>query len=123
MRGDGGRDNLIGRVGNDDLDGGGGRDILAGGTGDDTLSGGRGNDDLSGASGADVFHFDRGDGRDIIRDFDPDMDLISIGVGADGMADLRISQNGGNAMISFADVQITVMNENAKGLDEDIFIF
>ena len=123
MRGDGGRDHLLGRTGNDDLDGGGGKDVLASGSGNDTISGGRGADDLTSGSGADVFHFETGDGSDIIRDFERDEDLISIGSGATGFSHLDISQSGKNAIINFADVKITLFGEAAKSLGESDFIF
>jgi len=56
-----GADHLYGDSGNDTLNGENGNDVLAGGTGNDLLNGGYGND---------VYLFSRGDGMDIISDFD-----------------------------------------------------
>lgn len=48
--------------------------VLRGGVGNDTLTGREGNDTLVGGAGADRFVFaTRGDGRDTITDFDPDL--------------------------------------------------
>ena len=57
LNGDDGADYLLGQAGNDIINGGNGNDVITGGTGDDTLNGGRGND---------VYHFNRGDGHDVI---------------------------------------------------------
>ncbi|MDZ7920676.1 calcium-binding protein [Rhodoferax sp.] len=70
-----GEDDLFGGAGNDTLNGGADVDYLMGGAGDDTihggagndvLSGGIGNDWLNGGLGDDVYHFNRGDGQDIV---------------------------------------------------------
>lgn len=59
-----------------------GNDILDGRKGHDQLDGGSGNDILIGGKGSDTFIFDEGDGRDVIRDFDPvaagGQDLIAV---------------------------------------------
>lgn len=52
------------------LYGKGGNDKLLSGAGDDTLYGGLGNDSLYGSVGNDTYHFTRGDGADLIIDFD-----------------------------------------------------
>ncbi|SEW09656.1 serralysin [Cognatiyoonia koreensis] len=69
LRGNGGDDRLFGRSGDDTLEGGSGRDYLDGGVGDDILNGG---------SGRDTFHFDVGDGQDVIADFQNNADTIEI---------------------------------------------
>ena len=94
LDGRGGRDVLLGRAGDDDLRGGdgndvlkgaGGRDVLSGGRGsdrlvggggDDVLNGGAGRDVLIGGRGRDAFVFSEVRGRDVIRDFDPDRDVV-----------------------------------------------
>ena len=76
LNGGGGRDKLKGSGGNDVLNGDGGRDKLKGGGGDDVLNGGRGNDNLVGGNGADTFVFNSG--RDTIRDFKDDVDVIIV---------------------------------------------
>ncbi|MEB8388759.1 calcium-binding protein [Rhodobacteraceae bacterium KMM 6894] len=83
----GGDDKLHGRAGDDILDGGAGNDSLYGASGSDTMKGGDGNDYLDGGSGtgtdylyggsgADEFHFDRGEGYDVIKDFEDDIDTL-----------------------------------------------
>ena len=64
--------------GHDYLTGGAGLDNLSGGSGDDTLEGGAGWDVLTGGSGADRFVFHRGDGPDVITDFQQGVDKISL---------------------------------------------
>ncbi|MCU7806252.1 MAG: hypothetical protein KZQ73_00035 [Candidatus Thiodiazotropha sp. (ex Semelilucina semeliformis)] len=92
--GGGGADTLIGGTGSDELDGGLGYDQLLGGAGDDVLGGasgsqdalggvwdevqgltlgnnyigGLGNDTLRGTRNADTYHFNLGDGQDVIVD-------------------------------------------------------
>ena len=80
---------LLGQEGNDTLRGGLGSDSLIGGEGDDTLieeaigaqaqvvslesntfQGGKGNDRLEGWTAADTYIFNRGDGQDVINDYD-----------------------------------------------------
>lgn len=70
LRAQGGNDTLEGKTGDDMLVGGSGDDILLGGLGRDRLEGGPGNDTLTGGAGIDTFVFRKGDGRDVIRDFD-----------------------------------------------------
>jgi serralysin len=85
LRGDGGNDTVRGGNGNDTLYGGDGADSLFGDAGHDTLwgdggndylSGGAGNDLMIGGSGADRFVFTGG--RDVIRDFQDNVDTILI---------------------------------------------
>lgn len=77
-----GRDTLLGGDGDDELQGDAGPDVLSGGTGadqlmgdtgDDVLKGGSGPDFLSGDGGSDTYEFDRGDGADVISNYDPHM--------------------------------------------------
>ncbi len=87
LYGQNGDDTLEGGEGNDTLYGGQGSDHLVGGAGDDvlradddydgydnggadTLEGGPGADGLYGFSGNDVYVYARGDGRDVIYDYD-----------------------------------------------------
>ena len=67
--------------GHDFLTGGAWIDVLNGGTGNDTLEGGRGLDILTGGVGADHFVFNRGDGPDLITDFQQGFDKIVLGDG------------------------------------------
>ena len=77
---EGGNDNdiLKGGEGDDDLDGGAGNDILQGGEGADVLEGGLGDDVLLGGEDEDIFVFSAGDGRDVLRDFEPGIDTITL---------------------------------------------
>lgn len=70
LLGFGGDDALAGKAGNDVLEGGAGNDSLDGGSGDDTLQGGAGDDLLNGGAGSDTYVFERGFGRDTIRQYD-----------------------------------------------------
>ncbi|WP_291295600.1 S8 family serine peptidase [Elioraea sp.] len=51
------------------IDAGAGDDRVTGTSGADTIRGGTGNDSLAGGAGRDVFVFRRGDGQDVITDF------------------------------------------------------
>lgn len=132
IEGNGGRDIIAGGGGKDDLDGGGGRDMVSGnggrntvkgGGGNDTLVGGKGNDVLTGGGGRDTFQFTRGDGRDTITDFDQLCDKIEIIDGADSFDDLMITQAGDDVRIKFANVVITVENDQAENFTAADFIF
>jgi Ca2+-binding RTX toxin-like protein len=67
-----------GGAGADYLLGGAGLDALIGGAGSDTLEGGRGFDVLTGGEGADLFIFNRGDGPDVVMDFQQGVDKIAL---------------------------------------------
>jgi hypothetical protein len=86
--GKGGNDTLSGGAGNDRVDGGGGRDLLSGGIGDDLMIGG---------TGIDTFLFRGGDGHDIIADFTPGQDVITLHLTA--FAALRIRAVNGDTLI------------------------
>ncbi|TNC95241.1 MAG: hypothetical protein FD121_1427 [Gallionellaceae bacterium] len=68
LYGTGGNDTLSGTNLTDRMVGGAGDDVLNGGAGDDVLEGGAGNDTLIGGSGNDTYHFNLGDGADVIVD-------------------------------------------------------
>ncbi|RAK09477.1 hypothetical protein ATI53_106714 [Salipiger aestuarii] len=71
-----GDDSLYGADGDDLLVGNGGDDVIFGGPGLDIIGGG--SDRITGGTGADEFHFDAGTGSDIVMDFTPDQDEISL---------------------------------------------
>ena len=73
--------NLTGNALANRLSGGAGDDRIYGLDGPDRLSGGRGDDLLYGGMGGDVFQFGRGDGQDVIGDFDWDDDILRFGPG------------------------------------------
>ncbi|GAA6179077.1 hypothetical protein NBRC116594_05150 [Shimia sp. NS0008-38b] len=80
VSGNQGDDTLLGGEGNDELRGGDDNDTLNGGKGSDTLKGGAGRDTLTGWNGSDTFAFEGEDmiDGDIITDFEPGRDVISL---------------------------------------------
>lgn len=102
LRGGAGHDILYGGLGRDSLFGDKGNDELYGGAGRDQLNGGLGNDLLAGGAGADTFIFLKGEGNDVIRDFNAAQgDRISLGgqtytvtSNDDGFALLHLSGGG-----------------------------
>jgi|GEM_PF-1183709 len=73
-----GDDVLYSGAGDDEAFGGSGNDFIEGGAGDDTLRGNSGDDTIFGGSGADLFVFNRGDGNDVVLDFDILNDVLRI---------------------------------------------
>ncbi|MBO9479277.1 type I secretion protein [Shimia sp. R11_0] len=95
LSGNQGNDTLLGNEGNDDLRGGDDNDTLNGGQGADTLRGGANLDTLTGWSGSDTFAFELDDmaSGDIITDFEPGRDVISLEYDdIQSMDDLQISE-------------------------------
>jgi Ca2+-binding RTX toxin-like protein len=123
LRGGTGQDYIQGDAGNDKLFGGSGKDVLWGGSQSDRLNGGRGDDELAGGAGRDTFVFSKGGGHDTILDFEPSKDMIEIGRGASNFRQLDIVQDGNDAHISFANVEITVFNTDADDIGRGHFIF
>ena len=78
IRGFAGNDVLRGLNGNDNLLGGKGQDTIDGGNGSDLIVGGRDEDILRGGTGKDTFVFYSPDAPDIIRDFNPNDDVIRL---------------------------------------------
>ncbi len=119
-----GNDTLRGGRGDDVLQGGRGNDKLYGGRGDDILEGGSGSDFLKGHQGADQFIFNTDDeGHDRIADFDDTIDLIVLN-GLESFENLTITQDGNDAVISWAgDSDITLTNFASTLLDADDFMF
>ncbi|WP_341735212.1 CHRD domain-containing protein [Microcoleus sp. CAWBG640] len=71
-------DSLLGGKGNDILNGDLGNDVLLGDLGDDVLTGGAGNDTLTGGNGGDIFVISKGEGFDLITDFQNGVDFIQL---------------------------------------------
>ncbi|MBE1292970.1 MAG: type I secretion protein [Rhodobacteraceae bacterium] len=95
LSGNQGADTLLGKEGNDLLRGGDDNDTMNGGQGNDTLKGGSGRDTLTGYNGADTFAFELEDmmDGDIITDFEPGKDVISLDYDdITSIDDLTISQ-------------------------------
>ena len=87
------------------------------------MNGGTGADQLTGGAGRDVFEFKTGDGRDLISDFTHGMDKIAILEGARDFDDLTLSQSGANVQIAFANVRITVEDQDRGDFSEGDFLF
>lgn len=102
IHGGAGHDSLFGGAGNDTLFGNKGNDQIYGGAGRDQINGGIGNDLLSGGAGADTFFFLKGEGKDVIRDFDAaegdrirlDGQTYTVTSSGDGFALLQLSGGG-----------------------------
>jgi endonuclease YncB( thermonuclease family) len=135
----GGEDRLSGRGGDDKLYGGNNNDILLGGSGSDKLFGGADNDfldggggsgidTLNGGSGADIFHFDRGEGTDIIVDFENNIDVIQFdnfyGTGTSSVADFiatYATKQGNDVFFDFgSDGELVVKNTTLGQLQNDV---
>lgn len=84
-----GNDRLLGDADNDLLRGEGGNDFLNGGTGQDALIGGAGDNRLIGGADADLFVFSLNisDGRDVVMDFDPSQDRMTLNYNYNGGPD------------------------------------
>ncbi len=61
-----GNDSIEGKGGNDSIYGNNGDDTILAGAGDDIIYAEKGNDYIENSSGTDTFHFNLGDGKDII---------------------------------------------------------
>ncbi|MCZ4352470.1 calcium-binding protein [Roseovarius aestuarii] len=138
LRGYGGDDRLHGRDGDDSMVGGSGEDSLYGGSGADTMRGGSGDDYLDGGggsgtdllygnSGADEFHFDRGEGDDVIKDFENNIDVIAfdnfsyLSSAADAVS--YATESGGDVFFDFgSDGTVLVENATIAQLMNDISI-
>ena len=121
LTGGAGNDSLYGYAQGDTLLGGVGNDILDGGVGSDTYEGGTGNDqfrDYADVSynyrDADTYRFSRGDGQDVIDDFDPwhtGTDTIEFTTGI-VPSDVTLVQNGNDFIVRITETndQVTVTN-------------
>lgn len=110
-------------AGNDRLSGLQGNDTLYGQTGNDVLDGGQGDDWLAGGAGADRFVFHADSGRDTIEDFTDTVDRIAVHSGAEAWSDIRITDQGRNALIEFGLADIVLLNFDHARLSAADFIF
>lgn len=128
-RGFAGDDVLAGGAGAGRLHGGAGNDRLFGDNGVDKLAGGIGNDGLTGGAQSDIFVFQNGFGRDIIRDFNANgvaHDLIDLS-GVSGITtyyDLRthhLSEHGDDVWIVATGNRLVVEDVNITELGRQHF--
>jgi Ca2+-binding RTX toxin-like protein len=153
LNGGNGSDELEGSYGNDSMFGGAGNDDVEGGDGNDWVLGNDGNDDLDGDNGndfderrrrqrhagwragqrradrrrrADVFEFERGDGRDVITDFQNGVDRIELDDFSAAQVRSAISaaqQVGDNLVLALSSDTVIVFKDMEKAqLDMNDFL-
>ena len=113
-----GNDTVNAGNGDDTIYGGAGFDTLKGGNGNDILIGGTGNDTLNGGYGDDTYIYNKGDGVDIIDDYEDNSttgknDKIKFGSGIT-YDDLSFARDGDNLIITLFDdacQQIIIKNQ------------
>ncbi len=131
LKGGGGKDKLKGEDGRDALYGGSGNDRLNGGEGRDHLEGGKGNDKLTGGLDTDIFIFEDGFGRDVIKDFDAtsdkekiDLDGVTAIVGFSDLKNNHMSQDGADVVIDAGGGDtITLLDVDLADLNAADFLF
>ncbi|MBD2005985.1 MULTISPECIES: choice-of-anchor Y domain-containing protein [Cyanophyceae] len=113
-----GSDRIYGNDGNDFLYGESGNDLIFGDSGNDLLRGGLGNDLVTGGTGRDTFVLARGEGTDIIQDFQIGSDFIGLAGGL-SLGQLLITQRSSQTVItnnSNGEVLAALNNVNAATL-------
>lgn len=123
MRGNGGNDRLFGDGAADRLFGGAGQDKLKGGSGADKIEGGTGADTSAGGGGADQFRFAIGDGADVITDFADGLDQIDVLSGATSFAAITVTSVGGDTVLQFGGVSVTLQGIDSTLIDAGDFLF
>jgi serralysin len=125
-------ENAVGGRGSDRITGNEGANVLRGGAGRDVLAGAAGSDRLAGNGGQDRFVFGSGDGQDRIVDFDPGLDLISLGRGLWGggvraiaqiLEEFAVIRNGIVVLDFGADELVLQGMTTIAGLEERILTF
>ena len=105
---------ITGNIGSNSLTGAGGNDTLYGLDGNDILKGGVGSDLLAGGMGNDTYIYDRGDGKDVIDNLDPDpnsVDIIRFGPGIHS-TDITVGVSSQDLILNIGDGtdQITILD-------------
>ncbi len=120
-------DELTGDDGDNLLNGINGNDVLRGNGGQDVLHGGVGADRLLGGDGADTFHFEPGDGDDIVLDFTDTEDRIDLlKFSLSGFDDLTITSESNSTKIDLTDHgggTILLQDFDINNLDATDFLF
>ena len=94
------------------INGLGGDDTITGGNLNDFLNGGEGNDNLRGGIGNDTYVFDKGDGVDVIGEYDTSVgnsDTLHLGDGLNVSA-ASMSRSGNNLALTWDTDSVTVQN-------------
>lgn len=123
LYGGSGNDRVAGGDGNDRMFGDSGNDVLWGNAGADRLRGGTGNDTLYGGSGADTFIFGKGFDRDVIADFENNVDTIAMSNGVRNFSQARsyAEQVGKDVIFDFGGGDVlTVKNITIAALADDM---
>jgi Ca2+-binding RTX toxin-like protein len=107
LQGGDGNDAVGDAAGNNLLDGGAGADALTGASGRELLIGGKGDDTIAAGTGADVFAFNRGDGKDTIAAAAGADDTLSLGGGI-RYADLGLRRIGNDLVLDAGADQVTL---------------
>lgn len=124
-----GDDKVQGGTGNDRLFGGAGNDVLKGGDGLDVLTDGTGFDQMTGGDGGDIFVFWKDGNRDVIKDYEDNVDRIDLTeFGRDlEFSDLSISQAGNNVKVNVMGEVILIKSADGQIFDYELslgdFIF
>ncbi|ATQ75211.1 hypothetical protein CR152_12300 [Massilia violaceinigra] len=95
------------------IDGAAGDDTLIGLGGSDLLHGGVGDDLLEGGAGADVYVYERGDGHEIIHDYDNgDQAIDTLRLGAGFVPDAtRVRREGSDLVLRFGDAESVTVRQ------------
>ena len=123
LEGGAGDDYLFGFNGRDTLDGGAGDDTLIGHNDNDIMTGGEGNDLLIGGWGRDTFVFGENSGNDTIQDYEDGRDILEFRDLVDDFADLTITQDGDNTVITSANGTLTLLDTDSSLIDASDFNF
>ena len=124
LRGNDWGNQLRGGSGNDILNGRGGDDTIYGGNGNDAIRGNTGDDELYGMRGSDRFVFETGMGRDVVKDFDNNLDTLDFrGMGYSSLNQLMgtASQRNGDVVFDLAGAdEVIIENTMLSQLPDDV---
>lgn len=124
ITGGSGRDEIFGGQGDDRLFGDAGVDSIFGGLGSDVIGGGAGNDVLRGGKGADTFIITKGSGRDVMPDFQADVDKIDVrDLGITRFADIEITRGRGVIFVDLGAELLVISGSSKNAPDADDFLF